>query len=81
MKVEIVTPDKKVFEGEADGVQLPGTVGSFEVLKNHAPIVSTLAAGKIRVRTGKDAEFFQIAGGLVEVVDNKVIVLAESVVV
>ncbi len=80
MTVEIVTPDKKVFEGDADGVQLPGTVGSFEVLKNHAPIISTLEAGKVRVRSGKDTQFFQISGGLVEVMDNKVIVLAESVV-
>ncbi len=80
MHVEIVTPDKKVFEGEADGVQLPGTLGSFEVLKNHAPIISTLNKGKVRVRTGKDAQFFEITGGLVEVLHNKVIVLAESVV-
>lgn len=81
MTLEIVTPDKKIFEGEADGVQLPGSNGSFEVLKNHAPIISTLIAGKVRVKTGKEAEYFQISGGLVEVMQNNVIVLAESVVV
>ena len=81
MHVEIVTPDKKIFEGEAEGVQLPGTEGSFEVLNNHAPIIATLGKGKVRVRVGKDAQFFSIDGGLVEMNDNKVIVLAESVTV
>ena len=80
MIVEIVTPDKKIFEGTADGVQLPGTEGSFEVLNNHAPIISTLEPGKIRVRTGKDTQFFNVSGGLIEMSNNKVVVLAESVV-
>lgn len=79
MKVEIVTPDKKVFEGDVDGVQLPGADGSFEILNNHAPIVATLAAGKLKVRTGKESEVFTISGGLVEMQKNKLIVLAESV--
>ncbi|TAF72936.1 MAG: ATP synthase F1 subunit epsilon [Bacteroidetes bacterium] len=79
MKVEIVTPDKKVYEGEVDGVQLPGADGSFEILNNHAPIVATLAAGKLKVRTGKESEVFTISGGLVEMQKNKLIVLAESV--
>lgn len=81
MKVEIVTPDKKVYEGDVDGVQLPGADGSFEILNNHAPIVATLASGKIKVRTGKESEVFSISGGLVEMQKNKLIVLAESVVV
>jgi len=80
MQVEIVTPDKKVYEGEADGVQLPGSLGSFEVLKNHAPIISSLNKGKVRVRSGKDTQFFEISGGIVEVLHNNVIVLAESVI-
>jgi len=80
MQVEIVTPDRKIFEGEAEGVQLPGTEGSFEVLNNHAPIIATLGKGKVRVRTGKDAQFFTVDGGLVELMDNRVIILAESVV-
>ena len=79
MHVEIVTPDKKVFEGEAEGVQLPGTDGSFEVLNNHAPIIATLGKGIVRVRVGKDAQFFNVDGGLVEMMDNKVIILAESI--
>ena len=80
MTVEIVTPDKKVFEGEADGVQLPGSEGSFEILNHHAPIISTLTTGKIRVRVGKEAQFFNIGGGLVEMSNNKVTVLVDSLV-
>lgn len=79
MKVEIVTPDKKVFEGEVDGVQLPGIDGSFEVLNNHAPIVASLGKGNIKIRTGKESEVFSISGGLVEMQKNKLIILAESV--
>lgn len=81
MIVEIVTPDKKVFDGDAEGVQLPGTEGSFEILNNHAPIIANLGKGKIRVRTTKDTQYYDIESGLVEMVNNKVIVLAESVVV
>ena len=81
MHVEIVTPDKKIFEGQADGVQVPGTLGSFEVLNNHAPIISTLEAGKVRVKTGNNAEYFEITGGLIEVNNNNVIVLADAVLV
>jgi F-type H+-transporting ATPase subunit epsilon len=79
MKVEIVTPDRKIFEGEAEGVQVPGSNGSFEVLKNHAPIISNLVAGKVKVREGKENHIFSISGGLVEVSNNNVIILADSV--
>lgn len=79
MKVEIVTPDKKVFDGEADGVQLPGANGSFEVLNNHAPLVAALTSGKVKVTQGKSSENYNITGGLVEMQKNKLIVLAESI--
>lgn len=79
MNLEILTPDKKVFEGEVTSVTVPGTQGSFEILNNHAPIISTLDNGKVIVRaSGKEQKFYTI-GGVVEVIDNKVIVLAESV--
>lgn len=81
MKVEIVTPDKRIFDGDADGVQLPGADGSFEILNNHAPIVATLSKGKVKVRIGKEYEVVSISGGLVEMQKNKLIVLAESVLV
>jgi F-type H+-transporting ATPase subunit epsilon len=80
MKVEIVTPDVKVFEGEARHVQLPGASGLFGVLKNHAPIISTLVEGKVKVEAlDGDISVFNITGGVVEVNSNKVIVLAEKV--
>ena len=80
MTLEILTPDKKVFEGEVSSVTVPGPAGSFEILNNHAPIISTLEDGKVTVRSGKGAERFIIKGGVVEVNDNKVILLAEGVV-
>jgi len=79
MYLEIITPDKKVFEGEIKLVQLPGSKGSFTMLKNHAPIISTLDKGTIKVQdvSGKEL-FFEVTGGVVENLANKVIVLVES---
>ena len=80
MKLEILTPDKTVYEGEVTSVTVPGTMGSFEVLKDHAPIISTLEDGKVTIRSGKTGEeIFFIKGGVVEVINNKIIVLAEGV--
>ncbi|WP_339738745.1 ATP synthase F1 subunit epsilon [uncultured Sunxiuqinia sp.] len=79
MFLEIITPSKKVFAGEVTLVQLPGTKGSFAVLENHAPLISTLEAGKIKVvEKGDQVSFFDIDGGVVEVKHNKIIVLTES---
>ncbi|HQS06562.1 MAG TPA: F0F1 ATP synthase subunit epsilon [Daejeonella sp.] len=64
MKLEILTPDKKVFEGEVRSVTVPGTMGSFEVLKDHAPVISTLEDGKVIIRTDKDEETIFIKGGV-----------------
>ena len=80
MFLEIITPDKKVFSGETKLVQVPGTKGSFEILKNHAPIISTLDEGTIRVVKPDNAEdMITISGGVLEVKNNKIIILAESV--
>jgi F-type H+-transporting ATPase subunit epsilon len=79
MTLEILTPDKKVFEGEATSVTLPGTMGFFEILDHHAPIISTLQDGKLTVRSGKQEDVFLIKGGVVEASNNKVIVLAEGI--
>lgn len=77
MNLEIVTPDKTVFEGEAQLVQLPGLDGSFEVLNHHMPMIAGLAKGKVRViDADKNENTFEIKGGVLEVVDNKVMVLA-----
>jgi F-type H+-transporting ATPase subunit epsilon len=80
MTLEILTPDKTVFEGEATSVTLPGTLGQFEILNNHAPIISTLEDGKVTVRGGAKEETFNIQGGVVEASNNKVIILAEGII-
>jgi F-type H+-transporting ATPase subunit epsilon len=80
VKVEIITPDSTIFTGDNVGlIQLPGIDGSFEVLNNHAPLISVLRKGKIKVinKGEKEERFFDINGGVIEVVNNKVLVLAE----
>ena len=78
MNLEIVTPDKTVFEGEAQLVQLPGLDGSFEILNHHMPMIAGLAKGKVKViDNDKKENFFEINGGVLEVVDNKVMILAQ----
>jgi F-type H+-transporting ATPase subunit epsilon len=79
MTLEILTPDKKVYEGEATSVTLPGTLGFFEILNHHAPIISTLEDGKLTVRGAGKEEVFMIQGGVVEASNNKVIVLVEGI--
>ncbi len=79
MTLEILTPDKKVYEGEATSVTLPGTLGSFEILNHHAPIISTLQDGKLVVRGAGKEETFHIQGGVVEALNNVVTVLAEGI--
>lgn len=77
MNLEIVTPDKTIFKGEADLVQLPGIDGFFEILNNHAPLISVLKEGIIKIQIQKKEDFFEVKGGVVEVLENKVLVLAE----
>ena len=80
MYLEIITPDKKVFGGEVKLVQLPGSKGGFEILTNHAPIISTLEKGTIKVQDINDKEYlFEVNGGVIENKSNKIIVLVESV--
>ena len=80
MNLEILTPEKKLFSGEVYGVQMPGISGSFEVLDKHAPLVSALKAGRVKVLKDKQNHFvhFDIQGGFVEVINNRVTVLAEG---
>ena len=78
MQLEIITPEQTLFTGEVSLVQLPGIDGSFEILSNHAPLISALASGKIKIQdAAKQNRFFDIKGGVVEVLRNKVLVLAE----
>ena len=79
MNLEIITPGKNIYSNEVTLVQLPGTKGSFEILKNHAPIVSTLEKGRIKVIDNKNKKiYFQITGGVVECRSNNIVVLADS---
>jgi F-type H+-transporting ATPase subunit epsilon len=79
MILEIITPDKKVYQGEVKLVKVPGSKGSFEVLKNHAPIISTLDKGKIKIIDNSDkTSYFDISGGVIEVKSDLIIILAES---
>ncbi len=95
MQLEIITPESKVFTGEVEAVQFPGLDGSFQVLKGHAPIISALAEGKVKVNLSSDFEvtektselietnsdskliFVNIKGGVIEMLNDKIIVLAE----
>ncbi len=81
MQLEIVTPDKKVFQGEVSEASFPGASGSFQVLNNHAPIVSALAKGTVSF-TAKEGgkQSLIVEGGVVEVKDNVIVVLAEKVI-
>ena len=82
MNLEILTPEKKLFSDEVYGVQMPGISGSFEVLDKHAPLVSALKPGRLKILVDKhnNVTFFDIQGGFVEVLNNKVTVLAEGAV-
>ncbi len=79
MHLDIITPEKKLFSGEVSSVKVPGTSGEFQVLKNHAPIISTLQKGTVKVKSTDGLKTFNISGGVIEVLKNKVILLAEAV--
>jgi F-type H+-transporting ATPase subunit epsilon len=80
MYLEIITPEKKLFAGEIKLLKVPGTKGSFEILKNHAPIISTLEKGTVKIISPEGSEtFFNIGGGVIEAKENKIILLAETV--
>lgn len=78
MLLEIITPEDKLFEGEVTSVKFPGTDGEFGVLNNHAPIISTLTNGSIEVTdSNNESKSFEINGGVIEMQNNKIIVLAD----
>lgn len=79
MTLEILTPEKKLYSGEVYGLQLPGITGLFEILDKHAPLVSALGKGKIKVlRDRTTIQSFSIESGFIEVLDNKASVLVEG---
>ena len=78
MKLEIITPSSTLFTGEVSLVQLPGIDGLFEILKSHAPLVSALKEGRVKVVDDQNqTQFFDIRGGVVEVSQDKILLLAE----
>ena len=81
MKIEIITPDNRVYSGEIRSVRVPGRKGSFQVLKDHAPIISTLDKGPVIISDDQGNEVrYEITGGVVEVKRNRIILLADAVV-
>lgn len=78
MHLTIITPDKKVFEGDVQQVTFPGGAGKFQVMKNHAPLVSSLQKGAIRYVSDKQEHALAIEEGLVEVLNNTITVLVSS---
>jgi F-type H+-transporting ATPase subunit epsilon len=81
MQLEILTPEKKLYAGEVYGIQLPGISGSFEILEKHAPMVSALGRGTMKVlmdKSGNNNTRYTIQGGFMEVIQNKVTVLVEG---
>ncbi|MDY0082814.1 MAG: F0F1 ATP synthase subunit epsilon [Ignavibacteriaceae bacterium] len=80
LNLEIITPSKSAFNGEIKAITVPGTKGRFQILKNHAPIISTIEIGMVKVDL-KDgsSDYYAISGGTIEVLNNKVLVLADSI--
>ena len=79
MNIEIITPEKTLFEGEIKSVKVPGRKGEFQVLKDHAPVVSTLGKGPVTItEMSGNTTVFDIEGGIVELRKNKIILLLEG---
>lgn len=80
MYLEILTPEKKIFEGDVTIATFPGADGSFQVMDNHAPLISLLKEGVVEYRLKETSQSVTITGGVVEVLKNKVVLLADGVV-
>lgn len=79
MKLEIITPDSTIYTGKVRSVRVPGIKGSFQVLRDHAPIISTLGSGEVRIIDDQAKEIiFNVDGGVIEVKMNRIILLAET---
>jgi F-type H+-transporting ATPase subunit epsilon len=76
--LEIVTPERLAYEGDVDSVVCPGIEGELGVLPHHAPLLTTLGVGELRIRSGGQEEYFAIAGGFLQVRPDKVVVMAET---
>jgi F-type H+-transporting ATPase subunit epsilon len=81
MHLEIMTPEKKIFDGDVTIATFPGSDGSFQVMDNHAPLISLLKEGVVEYKSKEASQSVMITGGVVEVLKNKVILLADGIVV
>ncbi len=79
MKLQILTPDKAVFDGEVDGILIPGAAGPFEILKDHAPILASLVPGELRLKIAHKETYYHVAGGFLEFHKNQGVILAEAI--
>jgi len=79
LTLEIITPEKQIFKDTIESVTIPGTLGGFQILKDHAPLISSFEIGILKVKNGSVDIYYTTAGGTVEVKDNKVLVLADSI--
>ena len=79
MHLEILTPEKKIFEGDVTIATFPGADGSFQVMEHHAPLISLLKEGVVVYKSKEASQNVTITGGVVEVVNNKIILLADGV--
>jgi F-type H+-transporting ATPase subunit epsilon len=78
LHLEIVTPERQAYSGDVDAVNVPGIEGELGILPHHAPLVSTLGVGELRIRKGSEIESFAIVGGFVQVRPDRVVVMAET---
>ena len=79
LNLEIITPEKPIFKDSIESVTIPGTQGNFQVLKDHAPLISSFEIGVVKVKTASVETYYATAGGTVEVNQNRVLVLADSI--
>ncbi|MCG8307332.1 MAG: ATP synthase F1 subunit epsilon [Cytophagales bacterium] len=80
MHLEIITPDKTIFDGEVDSATFPGSKGSFQVLNNHAALISSLDKGKVTYKINNSEQEITVNGGVVEVLNNNIILLVEEII-
>ena len=78
MHLEILSPENKIFEGEVNSVIFPGSNGKFQILNNHAPLISSLQKGSIKYTENKKEYSVDVSGGIVEILNNKVNALIEK---
>jgi len=79
INLEIITPEKIIYKDSVDSITIPGTIGMFQVLKDHAPLMSTIDIGVITLKKDDENTYLTTAGGTIEVLNNNVLILADSV--